>query len=292
MDQEPTKQELTYDEVINRVIRKHRKKRGALIAILEEIQKKYGYLPEEILRQVSEKSGYPMVDIYGVATFYKLFRLKPRGKHLITVCRGTACHVRGAPRVVTEFENQLGIEDGETTTDGMFTLETVACLGACALGPIVVIDNHYFSKVTPKKVKSILQETLDGLDEVDVSTDERVFPVKVNCPNCNHSLMDKEYLIDEYPSILVTVSYKRVHSWLRLSSLYGSFNTESEQNRPLDSVSHFFCPHCHSELAGAWNCTECGAPMVPMIVRGGGMIQICARRGCKTHMLDLDGINF
>lgn len=289
--QEPMKHELTQQEIVNRIVLKHKGKRGALIAILEEIQKRYGYLQEDNLKKVSEFSGYPLVDIYGVVTFYKLFRLKPRGKHLITICRGTACHVRAAPRLVAEFEKELGIMDGETTEDGNFTLETVACLGACALGPIVVIDNTYFSKVKPKAVKGIINETLAGFDQVDVSTDERVIPVKVNCPRCNHSLMDNEYLIDGYPSILVTVSYKRVHSWLRLSSLYGSYSTESEQNRPFDSVSNFFCPHCHSELVSAWNCTECAALMVPMIVRGGGMIQICSRRGCKGHMLDLDGIN-
>lgn len=119
---------------------------GGLIAVLEDIQERYGYLPENMLRLVSKQSGRSLVDVYGVATFYRSFSLKPRGKHLVCACLGTACHVRGASRTVEELERQLGIKAGETTPDGQFTLETVNCLGACALGPVVVIDGHYFSK--------------------------------------------------------------------------------------------------------------------------------------------------
>src|SRR5690606_22695369 len=104
-------------------------------------------LPEQALREVADATGRPLVDVYGVATFYRAFSLKPRGKHVCTVCLGTACHVRGAPAVVSAFEKRLAVKAGETTSDEEFTLETVACLGACALGPIVVADGHYFSNV-------------------------------------------------------------------------------------------------------------------------------------------------
>ena len=134
-------------EPILRIIENHTKgNQTGLISILEDIQADYSYLPEEALRIVSEKTGRSLVDIYGVATFYKAFSLKPRGKHLISACLGTACHVRGGQAVASEFQRQLGIKPGETTSDNLITLETVNCLGACALGPIVVVDGHYFSK--------------------------------------------------------------------------------------------------------------------------------------------------
>lgn len=270
----------------------HRGDLGEVISILEEIQAKYSYLPEEALRIVAQKTGRSLVDIYGVATFYKSFSLKPRGKHLVSACLGTACHVRGAQGIEKEFERQLGINAGQTTSDREITLETVNCLGACALGPIVVVDGHYFSKVSQKKVKDIIHKARIGIDRVDVKTDERLFPLEVSCPRCNHSLMDRNHYIDGYPSIRVTVSFAGKHGWLRLSCLYGSYSVDHEHKVPVDTVSNFFCPHCHGELSGASSCSECGAPMVPMIVRGGGMVQICSRRGCKGHILDLTGVNF
>ena len=276
---------------IERILEKHQHDHGGLIAILEDIQAKYSYLPEEALRIVAEKTGRSLVDIYGVATFYKAFSLKPRGKHLISVCLGTACHVRGGQSIASELQRQLGIRAGETTPDHLITLETVNCLGACALGPIVVVDGHYFSQVTTRQVKEIIYKTQVGLDRVDITTDERIFPVEVGCPRCNHSLMDREHLIDGYPSIRVTVSFNFKHGWLRMSCLYGSFAVDYEYEVPKETVVHFFCPHCHGELLGASDCVKCGAPMVPLLVRGGGLIQICSRRGCKGHMLDLTGIN-
>ncbi|HSQ76902.1 MAG TPA: NAD(P)H-dependent oxidoreductase subunit E, partial [Bacteroidota bacterium] len=130
-------------EAVMPVIEKYKTHRGGLIAILEEIQTKYGYLPEDVLRVVAEQTGQALVNIYGVATFYKAFRLAPRGKHLVSACLGTACHVRGGPSVAEEFEKQLGLNPGGgTTQDREITLETVRCLGACALGPIVVVDGH------------------------------------------------------------------------------------------------------------------------------------------------------
>jgi len=276
---------------INAIVEKHKGERGSIISILEDVQAQYSYLPESALRVVAEKTGHSLVDIYGVATFYRAFSLKPRGRHLVSACLGTACHVRGAPSITRKLEQELGIRAGNTTPDREFTLETVNCLGACALGPIVVVDGHYFSNVKPSEVSKILQKAKEGLDKVEIKTDKRIFPVEVSCPRCNHSLMDRHHLIDGYPSIKVTASSGQNHGWLILSSLYGSFNTSSEFEIPDDVIINFFCPHCHAELIGGTNCIECGAPMVPMIVRGGGLVQICSRRGCKNHMLDLDGVN-
>ena len=278
-------------KVALKIVEKHADEQGGIIAILEEIQAKYGYLPERALKFVAEQTGRSLVDIYGVATFYRAFSLKPRGRHLVSVCLGTACHVRGAPRVIEEFERQFKINRGETTPDKKFTLETVNCLGACALGPTVVVDGHYFSNVNSTKVGQIIEKTHLGLDMVRIKGDLRIFPIEVNCPRCNHSLMDAKYLIDDYPSIRVTMSFEQTHGWLRLSSLYGSYNVETEHEIPMGAVINFFCPHCHAELIGSSNCPECGMKMVPMIVRDGGMMQVCSRRGCKGHRLDLNGVN-
>ncbi len=274
------------------ILDKHEGDRGGLISILEEIQAKYSYLPAEALKTVADATGQSLVDIYAVATFYKSFSLKPRGKHLCSVCVGTACHVRGAPTVSQEFERQLGVSPGETTSDKEFTLETVNCLGACALGPVAVVDGHYFSNVRSKRVKQIIAETLAGLDEAEIKADRRVYLLTVSCSRCNHSLMDPNHPIDGSPSIRVTASFERKHGWLRLSSLYGSFMIESEYPIRTDEVLDIFCPHCHAELRGASTCPLCSAPMVSMIVRAGGIVQICARRGCKGHMFDLEGGGF
>lgn len=276
---------------IREIVDKYNDNRGGLIGMLNEIQARYSYLPEEALRIVADQTNHSLVNIFSVATFYKSFSLEPRGKHLCSVCVGTACHVRSAPVIAEEFERQLNIKTGQTTEDKEFSLETVNCLGACALGPIVVVDGHYFSNVKTQRVEQIISETRSGFDRVEIKTDERIFPVEVSCSRCNHNLMDQKYLIDDYPSIRVTVSFGRKHGWLRLSSLYGSHNVEAEYEAPMDKVINFFCPHCHAELTGASKCIECEAPMVPMVVRGGGIVQICSRRGCRGHMLDLDGVN-
>jgi len=138
-------------------IAKYSNEKKALISILQDIQKEYNYLPQEALRITSETLGVPLIDIVGVATFYRAFSLKPRGKHFITVCMGTACHVRGGPKILEEFERELDIESGETTKDNQFTLETVACLGCCAIGPVVVIDGNYYAQTNIRKVKLILK---------------------------------------------------------------------------------------------------------------------------------------
>jgi len=276
---------------ITGIIEKHRGERGELIAILEDIQAKYSYLPEQALRTVADRTGRSLSDIYGIATFYRWFSLEPRGKHLLTCCVGTACHVRGAPMVAAELERELGVKAGRTTADRQFTFETQNCLGGCALGPIVVADGHYFAKVGAAMVPRIIEETAAGIGKVDVRGDERVFPVEVSCAHCNHALMHPDHPIDGYPSIKVTVASGDYHGPLLLSSLYGSSAIETDEEIPEGQVAQIFCPHCHAELSGAAPCVDCGAPMVPMIVRAGGIVQICSRRGCHNHMLDITGVN-
>jgi NADH-quinone oxidoreductase subunit E len=139
-------------------VTKHHSEKKALISVLQDIQEEYNYLPQEALRIVSETLGIPLIDIVGVATFYRAFSLEPRGKHLVTVCMGTACHVRGGPKILEEFERKLNITAGETTEDRQFSLETVACLGCCAIGPVVVVDGDYHAQTSIRKVGSILKK--------------------------------------------------------------------------------------------------------------------------------------
>ena len=128
----------------------------ALIEVLHDIQAVCGYLPEERLREVSEKLGVPLIEVYRVANFYKAFRLQPAGTYLITVCMGTACHVRGAAGIVEQALARLQVSLGETTVDRLFTVETVNCLGACALGPVVVVNGAYHDHMTPRKIDKLL----------------------------------------------------------------------------------------------------------------------------------------
>lgn len=130
---------------------------GTLLSLLQDIQTEYGYLPEENLKETAETLGMSLIDVYGVATFFKSFSLKPRGRHIVKVCLGTACHVRGANRILEEIERKIGINPGETTEDGELSLETVMCLGCCAIGPVVVMDDKYYGQVTPAKLESILE---------------------------------------------------------------------------------------------------------------------------------------
>jgi NADH-quinone oxidoreductase subunit E len=139
-------------------VTKHHSEKKALISILQDIQEEYNYLPQEALRIVSEALSIPLIDIFGVATFYRAFSLEPRGKHLVTVCSGTACHVRGGAKILNEFEKKLKIHAGETTEDRHFSLETVACLGCCAIGPVVAADGDYHAQTTIRKVDSILKK--------------------------------------------------------------------------------------------------------------------------------------
>ena len=132
---------------VKKYIKKYSNEKKALISILQDIQEEYNYLPQEALKIVSKTLAVTLIDIMGVATFYRSFSLEPRGKHIITVCLGTACHVRGGPKILDEFERKLNIEAGETSKDGQFSLETVACLGCCAIGPVVVVDGNYYAQI-------------------------------------------------------------------------------------------------------------------------------------------------
>jgi NADH-quinone oxidoreductase subunit E len=143
---------------INEIIEEEISRDGSLIAALETIQKRFRYLPPEALVLVSERLNVPLSQTYAVATFYNAFSLEPKGEHSIQICMGTACHVRGSPQILDRIETELGIRAGETTPDGMFSLETVNCLGACALGPVVVIDGEYHGQLTPHKVDRLLKK--------------------------------------------------------------------------------------------------------------------------------------
>ena len=130
---------------------------GQLIEVLQDVQEAHGYLSETAMNTVSAGLGVPLIDVYRVASFYKAFCLAPRGRHVITVCMGTACHVRGAPRMLDEVLGQLNVTPGETTDDGAFTVERVNCLGTCALGPVVVLDGQYHAHMTPGKLRKLIE---------------------------------------------------------------------------------------------------------------------------------------
>jgi NADH:ubiquinone oxidoreductase subunit E len=138
-------------------IDKHACDRSALIAILQDIQAEYNFLPRKALLILSQSLKVPLIDIIGVATFYSAFSLEPRGEHIATVCMGTACHVRGGPKILEEFERRLSVEAGHTTADKQFSLETVACLGCCAIGPVVVVDGDYYAHQSISKVELVLK---------------------------------------------------------------------------------------------------------------------------------------
>ena len=128
-----------------------------LISLLQVVQNRIGYLPPAALEQISRRTKVPLSEIYGVVTFYAQFHTEPRGRHTIRCCRGTACHVKGARRVLDAVQHLLGIEEGETTPDMLFYLETVACLGACFLAPVMMVDDQYYGMLTPQRIGRILE---------------------------------------------------------------------------------------------------------------------------------------
>lgn len=148
----------TERERVYEIVAKYESRHDSLIPMLQEIQSAYNYLPEGALRVLAEKLDLPLIRIYALATFFKAFSLTPRGKHLVSVCLGTACHVRRAPAVLDELKRRLGVKPGETTEDMQYTLNTVNCVGACALGPIVVVDGEYHGQMSPGKVKKIVKK--------------------------------------------------------------------------------------------------------------------------------------
>lgn len=147
---------------IKSIVKKHQGLKKNLIAILLDIQDACHYLPPESLCTVADALNMPLIEVIGVATFYRAFSLTPRGEHTCLVCLGTACHVRGGPKILEEFERQLDMKAGDTTKDGKITLETVACLGCCAIGPVVVVDDTYYGHATIRKVGTIVKKYQKG----------------------------------------------------------------------------------------------------------------------------------
>lgn len=153
------------------IIDKYSREKRYLIPILQDIQADYNYLPPVALTTVSKALDIPLIDIISVASFYNTFSLTPRGRYVVTVCMGTACHVRGAPQILDEFKRKLRIDVGETTKDGLFTLESVNCLGACALGPIAVVNDNYHGQLRINKVDKLISRYHKDAEDKGVSLD-------------------------------------------------------------------------------------------------------------------------
>ena len=143
---------------IRAICKEHGNDPGELINILPTVQGKLGYLPKEVQELIAMELGIPAAKVYGVVTFYSFFTMKPKGKYPISVCMGTACYVRGAEKVLDEFKRQLGIEVGETTADGLFSLDSLRCVGACGLAPVVMVGQKVFGRLTQSSVKGIIDE--------------------------------------------------------------------------------------------------------------------------------------
>ena len=144
--------------LIDPVLEKYGNNSGNLITILQKAQEIYGYLPTDVIYKVAEQTGSTPAKVMGVATIYTQFRLKPVGKYLIMLCKGTACHVNGADRIETALSEELGISDGETTDDGLFSIKNVACLGCCSLSPVMMINDETYGSLTPEKAVGIIRE--------------------------------------------------------------------------------------------------------------------------------------
>lgn len=275
------------DHVVEEIVARHHGSLGGTLSILSEVQAKYGYLSEEALRRIAQATGDSLTDLYAVVTFYRAFSLKPRGKHLVSVCLGTACHVRGAPKIAEEFSRLLGIRPGETTPDKEFSLETVNCLGACALGPTVVVDDHYFRHVTTARAPHILEQARSGFAKSGDGVDHRVFPISVSCPLCGRSLMDGEHEMKGRASIRFAASVAGKTDVVHLSAFYGSADVDCDGGITDGTLTVLSCPYCGGDLAGGSGCPECGATMAMMTAGKYVALHVCARRGCPGHRLDL-----
>jgi NADH-quinone oxidoreductase subunit E len=141
---------------VDKIVEPYKGKKEMVIPVLQKVQDHYGYLPRSAMEQVSLRMRIPLSRLYGVATFYAQFKMKPRGRYIIRVCKGTACHIQGSPKIAEKIEETLGIQSGETTDDLRFTLEEVACIGACALAPVIMINDDPHGRLTPDKIKGIL----------------------------------------------------------------------------------------------------------------------------------------
>jgi NADH:ubiquinone oxidoreductase subunit E len=147
---------------VNEIIDRYGGERTNTLAILQDIQREYNYLPRQALELVAKRMGMPLGEVYGMATFFKAFSLQPKGQYVCKVCLGTACHVRGGPRILEALERELGIKASKTTPDGRFSLEAVRCLGACALGPILVINEEPHAHVSPDKATRLITQVAGG----------------------------------------------------------------------------------------------------------------------------------
>lgn len=156
---------INYHESIE-IIKKYPNKKQYTLSMLQDIQREYGFIPRETMNLVSEYLELPISDIYSIATFYKALSLTPKGKYTIKVCNGTACHIRGSEAIINEISNILDIRPGETTEDGLFSIEVVNCIGACALAPVIMINGKYYGGLTKEKVVTIIDELME------VSTNE------------------------------------------------------------------------------------------------------------------------
>lgn len=143
---------------IEKIFNNYEKNRRFALAIMQDMQNTFQYIPRQGMEMLSEFLDCPIVELYAMATFYKALSLKPKGKHIIKCCDGTACHIRGSLNLVAELKRKLGVEPGETTSDGLFSFETVNCMGSCALAPVVVVDDKYYGKVTMEQIPKILDE--------------------------------------------------------------------------------------------------------------------------------------
>jgi NADH:ubiquinone oxidoreductase subunit E len=143
---------------LREILSRYKGEKGALIPLLQDAQEAYGYLNEDIMGIIAKEAGYQLSQVYGIATFYTQFRLNPIGEHLVRVCHGTACHVAGASMISDEISNFLDVKDGETTTDMKFTLESVMCVGACSLSPIMIVGDDTYGKLKPTNVRKILKK--------------------------------------------------------------------------------------------------------------------------------------
>ncbi|MBE6755323.1 MAG: NADH-quinone oxidoreductase subunit NuoE [Ruminococcaceae bacterium] len=148
--------------LLDKVLKNYKNTKGSLITVLQKAQEIYGYLPTDVIYRIAEEMSLTPAKVMGVATFYTQFRFKPVGKYLIMLCQGTACHVNGSERIEKAIKEELGISDGETTDDGLFTLKNVACLGCCSLSPVMMINEETYGSLTPEKVKTILKNLKEG----------------------------------------------------------------------------------------------------------------------------------
>jgi len=145
-------------KLINEIVNRYKNEPTPLMMILEDIQKEYGYIPLEVQQLVSELTNIPVAEIYGVVTFYSFFSLTPKGKYVIGVCLGTACYVKGSQQIIDKFSDLLGVQPGETTSDGLFTLDALRCIGACGIAPAVSINGQVYPKMTVNQVEKIIND--------------------------------------------------------------------------------------------------------------------------------------